>query len=204
MSLHAIESRSGKHAADKYDKGSTGADEQRVGEDAQRLYQSLLDGMRHAGNAGCAGSRSLTGLIGEQAALDAIHHRRTKCATGKLLQAKGIGEDDGEDMWYQPEIHEDDDQGQHHIENGHHGHNDTGHFGDATDAAKDAERGQHDEDETHDERRHAKGFVSGGTDGVALYGDVSHAERHRDKDSIEPSPSAACEVRTSCNRPDHR
>lgn len=53
--LYAIEVGRGENSADNDDEGRARADENRVGEDAQRLHQSLLHGMGDAGDAGRTG-----------------------------------------------------------------------------------------------------------------------------------------------------
>ena len=82
-------------------------------------------------------------------------------------------------------VHHDDHCGQQDIEHGHYGNKDARHLGNPLYAAKDAECGQHNEHDAHRDGRHAKGTVDGCADGVALNGDVGHAERGGDENCIE-------------------
>ena len=88
--LNAIEAVVSVHTAEQNDKGCATANEQGVGEDAERLHQSLLDGMADICNAGRTGSRAFTGLVGEQSALDTRHHHGAKGTTGELPEAKRV------------------------------------------------------------------------------------------------------------------
>ena len=136
-------------------------------------------------NAGSTGSRAFTGLVGEQSALDTRHHHGAKGTTGELPEAKSILNDKGEHTRHKLNVHGKDDQRQKNIEHGHHRHEDAADLGDAVDTTKNAGSREYDKDESHQPRLYAEGSLHGSADGVALYGDVSHAKGDGDQHGIE-------------------
>lgn len=83
------------HAGAQAEESRRAADEHRVDEDGQHLYQTLLYGMADVSRRGGVRSRADTGFVGEQAALDAVNHARTGHAAQNRFKIKGVGKDHG-------------------------------------------------------------------------------------------------------------
>lgn len=82
--LYAIQTVIGEHAADDNHKCRAAAYQQRIGEHAERLHQTLFHRMGDIGRCRYIRSRTLACLVGKESALDAIHHCNTQSAAGKL------------------------------------------------------------------------------------------------------------------------
>ena len=154
---------------------------QRVSEHAKRLDKPLLHGMGGRGCGGNVRSRPLASLIAEETALDAVHHRGSQPSTGNRSDTKGVLYDYTEDMRNELDVHGDDDKRKNHIPHRHQRDENAAHFCNALNAAEDDCQREYRKHYTHPERVYGKGFLHGTADGIALYGDISHAESHGDE-----------------------
>ena len=98
--------------------------------------------MAHVGRGGGVGGGAHARLIGEQAALDALHQGGAGKAGKDRLEIEGALEDAGKDRGHQLQVHHNDNQRHQHIQAAHEGHQGGGHGDDPLAAAHDAEGGE--------------------------------------------------------------
>jgi len=159
----------GVDTADQDDEGRTRAHHQRVGKDSQSLYQSLFHGVAHGSCGRSVRRTALTGLVGEETALHAVHDRCSHHASGSLVQSEGILNDHSQHMGNQLDVHQDDDHCQYEVAHGHHWYQYGTDTGDALDAAEDDDERQH---RQHGSGHHGvppEGSLHGAADGVGLH-----------------------------------
>ncbi len=77
----------------QHQEGRAAADHHGVDQDAQRLHKAHLHRVIALGSGRRTGGRTAARLVGEQAALDAVHQHRAKAARRHLPQAEGLGRD---------------------------------------------------------------------------------------------------------------
>ncbi len=86
----------GHVVAQQNDEGGAGTDDDGVDEDRQRLHDALTDGMAHIGDRGHVRCTAEAGLVGEEAAPEALRHGSTHATGHGLVEAEGTL-DDGDD-----------------------------------------------------------------------------------------------------------
>ena len=118
------------------------------------------------GGSGGAGRGAGAGLVGEQAALDAVHQHRAKAAGSHLPQAERLGKDAPEDVGQQRRILEDEEDGEEEVRAGHDGHQHVEHL-DGRIFAQHDDRSDGDQQDGGVQRRDAEGVLEGGGHGVA-------------------------------------
>ena len=107
---------------EQHDHRRAGADDDGVNQHAERLQQADLRRMIGLGGSGGAGRGAGAGLVGEQAALDAVHQHRAKAAGSHLPQAERLGKDAPEDVGQQRCIFENEEDGEEEVRTGHDGY----------------------------------------------------------------------------------
>ena len=113
-----------------------------------------------------AGRRTGARLVGEQAALHAVHHHRADAAAHDLAHAERLGEDAAKDRRQRRDVGEDDDDGHQEVQARHDRHNDVEHLDRRVPAQDDDRRDRHQRDGGV-ERVDAEGALDGAGDGVA-------------------------------------
>ena len=106
--------------------------------------------MGHAGGTGGAGGGADACLIGEQAALDALHQSGTHKAAEDGLEVKGVAEDAGKHGGNEGDVGEDHKEGDSQVQHAHHRHQHGGDVGNLLAAAADANQEHHGQHNAHD------------------------------------------------------
>ena len=169
------------------------ADQDGVDEHAQGLDEALARGvvrLRH-GAGRDVGGRAHAGLVGEEAALDAVEHGRGQAAgdaARRFLEAEGAHDDVAQHAGHLAEVHDQDDDGEQQVDAGHERHDHLGHLGDLADAAEDDDAGQRRDDEAGHQRRQAERALDGAGDRVGLHRVEDEAEG--DDQAIEKMTAA--------------
>ena len=185
------------HAGAQAHEGGAGAQQQGVNEHGQHLHQALLDRVAHIGAGRRVGSAAAAGLVGVQAALDAVHHAGGGEAAEDGPEVKGIAEDAAQHLGQQGDVGEDDHQRHQHVHNAHHGHQQGGDLYHPLAAAQQAVAHQHSQHTADDpgggfgvvEAVHAEGGlqVVGGqhVEAHRVGGDHEHAEQHSQQAAVQ-------------------
>ena len=168
--LNAIGFATEGHSAEEDDEGCTGTDNQRVGEYAQGLDESLLHGVSDIGRSSHVRCRTHTGFVAEETALDTLHQGHTDTATQGLFPTEGRAYDELDDIRQVGDVHAYDDEGQNDVSQGHDRHDDAAYLGNALDTTEDNHEREHGEDDAHPSIVELEGLLEGCTDGVALHG----------------------------------
>ena len=185
------EGDAGELAADRVlarqenDEGCGRADNPGVNVDAEGLDEALLDRVGDIGRRCGIRHGAFTGLVGEQAALDAGDDSCAESAADSRLRREGIVEDQGEHRRDFIDVEQDDGKGRQEVDASHDGHEEFRELRDARHAAEDDERRQHAEEGSGIDRGNAEGRLGGQRNRVGLYGYVDETERHRDQEGEE-------------------
>ncbi len=147
------------------------------------------------------GGRAHAGLVGEEAALDAVEHGGSQPAgdaASRLLEAEGAHDDVAEHAGHLAEVHDHHDDGEQQVDAGHERHDDLGHLGDLANAAEDDDAGQRRDGESGHQRRQAERAFDGAGDRVGLHRVEDEAEgddqRDRENDGGPGRAQAARDV----------
>ena len=129
------------HAGHQNNGCRSGTDDDGVHKYAQHTEHALVGRVFGVGSCGRIRCTAHAGLIGEQAALDALLHglgdHIANPATGGTFQAKGTFDDQRKYRWQLTDIHNDHHQGNGQVAQSHNGYNHLGSFGNGANAAKD-------------------------------------------------------------------
>ena len=106
----------------QHQESRAAADHHGIDQHAQRLHKAHLDRIVALCGGSCTGCRAAARLVGEQAALDAVHQHGTKAARHSLPQAKGLGKDAPEHRRQLGQIEQHDAHGDDKIAHRHDGH----------------------------------------------------------------------------------
>ena len=169
-------------SADDDDEGRAGAYDERVGEDAERLDEALLDGVRHGGRGGGVGGAALARLVAEEAPLDPLHDRGADHAPGHLPHAERALEDELQDVWQFRDVEDYDSEGEDEVDDRHRRHDGRREARHAMYSAKDDEERHEREHEAHDRGLDVESFLPSGANGVALHGTLRIGEREDHQD----------------------
>ena len=203
-----------RHAAAQDDHGGQGADDDGVSEDLEDAEHPLLDGLAGIGAGVGDGAGAEAGLIGEDAAGDALLHTEKDTADGTAgegLRVECTADDGGQHRREAPVVDDHDAQCQHDVEQCHERHQLFGDAADALDAAQQHHGHHHSHHHAHDEVDRGQdavqaaavgqqGRVDGCDDGVDLGGvagaeDRQHAEqRVQHREELPPAAEAVFNI----------
>ena len=158
------------------DEGGAGTYDEGIGEDAQGLYESLLDGVRHAGGSCGVRRTALAGFVAEESALEAHKHRPADGTSYDGRQAEGIFDDDAQHAGDKLQIRQHYPHGNGEIAQCHDGDDDGTHLRYALYAAEDDEEGEGGQGGCHPVWAYAEGLREGRGDGVGLHHIVRQSE----------------------------
>ena len=137
---------------ENHERGES-TDHHGVDEDGEHLDEALLSRVRHGGGGRGVRSGTDTGLVRVEAALDAVHHRRTGEATEDGLEVESATEDRREHRGNVLVVERDDDEADTQVDDRHDGHEQASDVRQATGAAEDRAGHQHREDDADNPRR---------------------------------------------------
>jgi len=121
-------------------------------------------------------SGTLTSFIAKESAFDTIHHRSTQSTTSNLFKAKSILNDKTEDRWNKLNIHDDYHQSKEDITYCHQRNKNTADLCNALNTTEDYYQRKYCKNNTHPYWGNGESLIHSATDGVTLYGDISHTE----------------------------
>ena len=167
------------------DESGRGADDPGIDVDTEGLYETLLDRM-----ACRCGSRSIrhaafTGLVGEEAALDACEDGGSDTAADSGLRRERVMEDEREHGRDLVDAGDEYNEGGQQVDASHDGNQELGYLGDARHAAEDDEGCEHAEHECGGHMIEAEGRFNGQGNSVCLYRVVDEAEGDGDEQCEE-------------------
>ena len=137
--------------------------------------------MGDVGSCRNIGGTTLACLITEQATFDADHDGHAQASASHLLKAEGALHNQPQHLRYHVDVHDDDNQSQDEIADGHDGHHDTAHTGNAVYAAESDKQRYRSDDASHHQRIEAEGLVQCAADGIALDGVIGETKGQRDE-----------------------
>ena len=150
----------------QHDHRRAGADDDGVNQHAEGLHETHLRGMIAVCRGGRAGRGAGAGLIGEQAALDAVHQHGAEAAGDHLAQAECLGKDAGKDGGQQRRVPDEEENGEEEIRARHDRHHDIQHA-DSGVLAKDDHRGNGNQHDGGIQRGNGEGVFKRGGHGIA-------------------------------------
>ena len=126
--------------------------------------------MCHIGRSSHVRSRTHTGFVAEQTALDTLHQGHTDTAAQSLFPTEGAAYNQLDDIRQVGDVHAHNHESQQDITQCHDRNDDAAHLGDALDTPEDNHQRKHGEDDAHGSMVELEGLLESGTDGIALYG----------------------------------
>ena len=167
-------------AAQDYERRGR-ADEQCVGVDAERLYESLFDRVGDGCRSGGVGRGAFAGLVAEQSALDAQSQSHTDRSARGLVEAECIFYDQAKYLRYAAYVDDDDHKGQRHIGHGHNRHHELAEARDAADPSEYDGQSHNGQQDARQLARNGEAFIEGARDGIGLHGIEREAECQDEK-----------------------
>ena len=126
--IHSFQAVGETGGGQQHDHGGTGADDQGVDENAQRLQQSAFDRMADVGGGSGTGGGTGTGLVGKQSPFCAVHDDGAQAPGHSLAKPESFQENALEDRRKLACVFYDDKDGDQKIADSHHRHHDIQHL----------------------------------------------------------------------------
>ena len=149
----------GLHVEDQHDKGRARAHQHRVEIDRKRLNKTLLARVRDACRSSSVRRRAHAGFVGEQAALDAQHHDRSRKTAENRREVEGGFENVRKRLRKQVQVRDRNTKAQNKVCNGHDRHEHRGNNADALRTAENNGRRKHDENHSEYHSCAVRGIV---------------------------------------------
>ena len=165
---------------DQHQHSRSRTDEHRVHVHTETLNKTLLDRVRGVSSRGSVRNRTHTGFVGEETALDTVHHGCTNTSAHHGIKTERTGNDLADHCRNRGDVHEHHDQGQTQIKTGHDRHHHLNDFGDTTHATHQNEGGQCCRDNTRGRRRKTESPFQRQSHRVGLHGIEDQTVRDRD------------------------
>ena len=154
--------------------------------------------MRDCRGSRCVRSRALTSFVGEQSALNTLHHGRTKTGASDFLNTQSVADDIANHSRHLVKVGDDNKPTDEQVGHRHKWHDDLGDIGNAVDAAKDNEACNHGNNNTDDGAEHGVIAVKGEghriRDGVGLEGVVDQTKGKSDSDGEKNAERAPAQT----------
>ncbi len=177
------------------DKRGHGQHHEGVNKHTDHGDDTLIVGLLYLGNGVGMGSGAHAGLIGKQAALDALAdgglQRIAKAAADDGIGFKSILEDHTEGLGDVADAGDQDNEAKEQIEGSHDRHQLFGHRGDPVDTAEEDKTSQSRDDQAHDPAGNAERIGAGLGDGVGLHHAAHETQSQNDGNGEEYCQEAA-------------
>lgn len=162
----------------------SGADDERVDVNGERLSETLLDGVRDLSRRGGLRAGTLTGFGRVDTALHAPHDGRAEDCTERSFLIEGAAENEAEHGGNSRDICPQNDDHQYNIHTSHERNDVAGERADALGAAGDDDGKEDRDDDAGDQRRNVESVAHGVGDVIGLHGGTGQAKGHHCGESV--------------------